>query len=141
MTRKWWLRFSTRNATADLCCYLLHIFPTVSLKMASPLDLSVRRRSPSVNVPIRRQLSSITSKHPHPLLVSSTSWSIIKSDSLQIGSSSSFFITSLTCTYTQSQPNYISLTNYFHWKPNWSTTTIFEIYNYIVITNSQYKKF
>ena len=33
--------------------YLLHISPTVSLNMPSPLALSVRRRSPSVNVPIR----------------------------------------------------------------------------------------
>lgn len=37
-----------------------------------------------------------TRKHPHPLLVSSTNWSIIKSPSLQTGSSSLFFITSLT---------------------------------------------
>jgi len=57
-------------------------------KMASPLARRVQRRSPSVNVPIRRYRSSITRRHLHPLLVSSTSWSIIKSDSLQIGRSS-----------------------------------------------------
>ena len=65
--------------------------------MASPLAQRVRRRSLSVNVPIRRYRSSITRRHLHPLLVSSTSWSIIKSDSLQIGRSSWFLITSFTC--------------------------------------------
>lgn len=42
-----------KKLNSVLFYYLLHISPTVSLNMPSPLALSVRRRSPSVNVPIR----------------------------------------------------------------------------------------
>lgn len=79
--------------------HLLHISPTWRWKMRSLLELRARRKSPSVKVPMRRLHSSTTMRHPHPLLVSSTSWSIIRSLSLHSGSALPFLIISSTFTH------------------------------------------